>query len=121
MKKKPSKKKISKIEYVTLHDIINIEKELLILYEKHRFNLTFGLLIKLNKALESIGEITNIYFKAIEEFSSIKALKQQNLDTTESFMTVEIYNEKLMNDKIPFSLTKYNELINDIQKYINIV
>lgn len=121
MKKKISKKKILKIEYVTLYDIMNVEKELLTLYENHRFKLSFNLLMKLNKALESIGNITNIYFQAIEEFSSLRALKQTNLKDNSMSISVESYSERLMKDKIPFHMTKNLNLINDIRKYINIV
>lgn len=121
MKKKILKKKNLNFEKTTLNEIIQIEKELLIIYENYRFNLSFDLLIKLNKALNLIGEVTNVYFQSIDEFSSIKALKYQYFKDKAYNDEIENYNNKLLSDKITFNIKKYQKLLIELKKYINIL
>lgn len=99
--------------------LIELEKQLLIFEDKYKLVLPLNTVIRLNKALESIGNITNIYFNLLDAFSSEIALKCVTEDECILNKSIEDYNIKLQTDNIDFDTDEITSLIDEIKNYIN--
>lgn len=103
---------------VTLKEIITFEKALLELEESYSYELPIGILVRLNKALKSIGNITDIYFTNLNGFVSQIALKCPNLANKEVNAMANEYSDKLLNGLVDFNTKNTIKLIKDIKNEI---
>lgn len=103
---------------VTLKEIITFEKALLELEESYSYELPIGILVRLNKALKSIGSITDIYFTNLNGFVSQIALKCPNLANNEVNAMANEYSDKLLNGLVDFNTKSTIKLIKDIKNEI---
>lgn len=103
---------------VTLKEIITFEKALLELEESYSYELPIGILVRLNKALKSIGNITDIYFTNLNGFVSQIALKCPNLANNEVNAMANEYSDKLLNGLVDFNTKSTIKLIKDIKNEI---
>lgn len=103
---------------VTLKEIITFEKALLELEESYSYELPIGILVRLNKALKSIGSITDIYFTNLNRFVSQIALKCPNLANNEVNAMANEYSDKLLNGLVDFNTKSTIKLIKDIKNEI---
>lgn len=103
---------------VTLKEIITFEKALLELEESYSYELPIGILVRLNKALKSIGNITDIYFTNLNGFVSQIALKCPNLANNEVNAMANEYSDKLLNGLVDFNTKNTIKLIKDIKNEI---
>jgi hypothetical protein len=87
---------------VKLEMIINIEDILLQIEEKYLFELDFGHIVKLNKYLEEIGKITNIYFELLEKYN--KYIMNLDIDVEKKAEKLKNYNIKINNNYIEYDL-----------------
>lgn len=99
--------------------LIELENQLLIFDDKYKLTLPLNTVIRLNNALETIGNITNIYFNLLEKFSSEIALKCVTEDECTLNKLIEDYNNKLQTDIIDFNTDDIVSLIDEIKNYIN--
>lgn len=88
--------------YIT--EIMTIERLLLEIETRDKFNLSFNDSLKLYNFLREIGEITNFFFFIQEEFSK----KYQDDEKLKSFKS------KIMSEKIDFDISDYVSFIDHV-------
>lgn len=87
-----------------IKDIIETEKKLLYIQDKHKFDLEMNDLIMLNRHIKTVGEITSLYFDTLYEYS-------KGINNIEKLKT---YKEKLDNSYIDDEIDLYS-----IKRFIN--
>ena len=86
---------------LTVRELIELEKKLLEIHEKHRFELSFGDFIKLEKLMKEVGAITNLFFELQKDFYNEFQDKNK----------LELYHEKLQYDEIEYDTTEIEEFL----------
>lgn len=89
---------------ITVKNLMILERLLLEIENRFKFQLRFAEVIELNGFIEEIGKVTDLFFTLQEEhyrkFSDNNALSE--------------YHEKLMNDKVKINTSKMITFVKDI-------
>lgn len=89
---------------ITVKNLMILERLLLEIESRFKFQLRFAEVIELNGFIEEIGKVTDLFFTLQEEhyrkFSDNDALSE--------------YHEKLMNDKVKMDTSKIIAFVKDI-------
>jgi len=93
---------------MTIQRLMSIEKALLEIDSRYKFDLPFNDAIKLNKLLGDVGSITNYFFEIQSEYAE----KYGDYDKLKE------YHEKLMEEEIEYNR---DEAILFISKVYNLV
>jgi hypothetical protein len=96
-----------------LQELMHFEEKLLLCENNNRFTLSFNDYITLDKFLTEVENITNLYFQLIDDYK--KHLNNENIKNEDRINLLNEYNNKLLNEKIEFDFTKYEEFI---KKYL---
>lgn len=94
---------------MTVKELIEIEEKLLKFEDKEKFHLEFNDYLKLNKYLTEIGDITNLYFSLVKEYSDSLNNRELNLDASSRLLNN--FNEKIYESKIDYN-------VDEIKKYM---
>ena len=93
---------------IELKDLMVIEKMLLEINDKFKFELPFNVAFKLYKYLTEIGEITDYVFQLQEEFG-------EKYDILE----LEKYHDKIMNETVSVNANEYKSFLDSMNTLIN--
>ena len=89
---------------ITVKNLMTLERLLLEIEERFKFQLRFAEVIELNSFISEIGKITDLFFSLQEEhyrkYGDNEALSE--------------YHEKLMNDKVKINTSKMVSFVKDI-------
>lgn len=89
---------------ITVKNLMTLERFLLEIDNRFKFQLRFAEVIELNKFLEEVGKITDIFFSLQDEhfkkFNDSEALSE--------------YHDKLMNDVVMINTAKMIKFVKDI-------
>ena len=89
---------------ITVKNLMTLERLLLEIEERFKFQLRFAEVIELNGFISEIGKITDLFFSLQEEhyrkYGDNEALSE--------------YHEKLMNDKVKINTSKMVSFVKDI-------
>lgn len=89
---------------ITVKNLMTLERLLLEIEERFKFQLRFAEVIELNGFISEIGKITDLFFSLQEEhyrkYGDNEALSE--------------YHEKLMNDKVKINTSKMVAFVKDI-------
>ncbi len=96
-----------------LQELMHFEEKLLLCENNNRFTLSFNDYITLDKFLTEVENITNLYFQLIDDYK--KHLNKENIKNEDRINLLNEYNNKLLNEKIEFDFTKYEDFI---KKYL---
>lgn len=96
-----------------LQELMHFEEKLLLCENNNRFILSFNDYITLDKFLTEVENITNLYFQLIDDYK--KHLNNENIKNEDRINLLNEYNNKLLNEKIEFDFTKYEDFI---KKYL---
>ncbi len=88
----------------TINELITLERLLLEIDSRVKFELSLGDVIKLSKYLDEIGEMTSLYFSVQEEFFK----KYNDADKLNE------YHDKLSGDFIDYDTREVKKFINDV-------
>ena len=89
---------------ITVKDLITLERFLLEINSRFKFQLKFAEIIELNKFIEEVGNITNLFFTLQEEH-------YRKFGDNDSLAE---YHDKLMNDKVKINVSKMIAFVKDI-------
>ena len=89
---------------ITVKDLITLERFLLEINSRFKFQLKFAEIIELNKFIEEVGNITNLFFTLQEEH-------YRKFGDNDSLAE---YHDKLMNDNVKINVSKMIEFVKDI-------
>lgn len=92
------------MEHIYITEAMTVEKLLLEIDSRFKFDLSFNDELKLYNYLKEIGNLTNFFFYAQDEFSRKYPDKEK----------VKAYNRKLMSEKIEFDLSGAEDFIDRI-------
>lgn len=87
-----------------INELMKVERILIEISLKEKFNLSFGEVIELENLLKDIGRMTNMFFLLQEEFYKKEGDKDK----------LKEYHEKLQNDTVPYNLTDAKRLIEGV-------
>lgn len=96
---------------VTVKEIMDVEKSLLELDSKYRYTYSFDELVRSERYIKEIGEITDIFFSVQNDY---KHTLNNNDDDFEQKLIA--YNNKLLTDEINIDLAPYLDFINHIKE-----
>jgi len=88
-----------------IEDLISIEKQLLEIENKHKFDVTLDELIELEEYTKRVGEITSIYFNVQFEFS-------RKFDDEKK---LQKYHDKLVDCELTFDCAPIMNFIGSIK------
>ena len=91
---------------ITVSQLMIIERLLLEIETRFRFNLSFGMVSILYGFLREIGRITNLFFMLQEEYYNQYKDKDK----------LKEYHDKMLNDKVNINTSKMIGLIEDMYK-----
>lgn len=89
---------------ITIKNLMTIERILLEIYAKYKFELSFNANYNLYKYLKEIGSITNYSFQVQDEYSR----------TTNYVNEMKAFHEKVLNGEVDYDWTKVAEFIGEI-------
>jgi hypothetical protein len=89
---------------ITVKDLITLERFLLEINSRFKFQLKFAEIIELNKFIEEVGSITNLFFTLQEEH-------YRKFGDNDSLAE---YHDKLMNDNVKINVSKMIAFVKDI-------
>lgn len=92
---------IEKMKHIYITEAMTVEKLLLEIDSRFKFDLSFNDELKLYNYLKEIGNLTNFFFYTQDEFSRRYPDKEK----------VKAYNRKLMSEKIEFDLSGAEDFI----------
>lgn len=93
---------------MTINDIIQIEKGLLQIQKDEKFKMDFNDILKVDKYIKKIGEITSLYFETLYEYS----------ETINKIDKLTEYKQKLDGEEVD---SEVETVINEIKNFINIL
>ena len=89
---------------ITVKDLITLERLLLEIDSRFKFQLKFAEVIELNKFIEEIGKITDLFFSLQEEY--YKKFGDNG--------SLSVYHDRLMDDKVKINTSKMIAFVKDI-------
>lgn len=89
---------------ITVKDLITLERFLLEINSRFKFQLKFAEVIELNKFIEEVGNITNLFF----------ALQEEHYRKFGDNDSLAEYHDKLMNDNVKINVSKMIAFVKDI-------
>ena len=92
------------MEHIYITEAMTVEKLLLEIDSRFKFDLSFNDELKLYNYLKEIGNLTNFFFYIQDEFSRRYPDKEK----------VKAYNRKLMSEKIEFDLSGAEDFIDRV-------
>lgn len=94
---------------MTLQELMNFEEKLLLCEYNNKFTMEFSDYIILDNFLTDVEKITNLYFHLIDQYK--KHLNKENINNEKRIELLNIFNQKLLKEKINFDFTKYDNFI----------
>ena len=91
---------------ITIKNLMTIERILLEIYTKHRFELNFKSAYKLYNYLRVIGRITNYSFQIQEEYYQI--IKDEN--------KMGVFHEKILNSEVEYDWVNAASFIGELME-----
>ena len=97
------------MENVTIKQLMTLERILLEINTKYKFELEFSDAYNLYESLKEIGKITNYFFLLQDEF------RQANNDLEK----LKEYHNKLMESEVDYNHVETINLIDTLKEYLN--
>ena len=91
---------------IIIKNLMIIERILLEIYTKHRFELSFNSAYKLYNFLRVIGRITNYSFQIQEEYYRL----------TNNEKKMEVFHEKILNDEVEYDWVNAASFIGELME-----
>ncbi len=92
------------MERVSINELMQIERLLLEMNVRFKFDLSLGDSLKLYRYLKDVGEVTNFFFYIQDEYA------QKNKDAEK----LKEYNNKLVSEKIDFNIKEIQSFIDTV-------
>ena len=89
---------------ITAKNLMALERFLLEIENRFKFQLRFAEVIELYGFLKEVGKITNIFFMLQEQYAEKYKDKE----------ALKEYHEKLINDSVNLNVTKMVEFVKDV-------
>ena len=91
---------------ITIKNLMTIERILLEINAKYKFELSFNTVYKLSEFLRNIGRITNYSFLIQDEFNQQDLSREEKLD----------YHVKILNSEVDYDWTKAASFIGELME-----
>lgn len=91
---------------ITIKNLMSLERILLEINVKHKFELSFNSAYKLYKHLIEIGRVTNYSFQVQDEFSQIAKDKDE----------MKSFHEKIINDEVEYDWENTVSFIDELME-----
>ena len=92
------------MERVSINELMQIERLLLEMNVRFKFDLSLGDSLKLYRYLRDVGEVTNFFFYIQDEYA------QKNKDAEK----LKEYNNRLVSEKIDFNIKEIQSFIDTV-------
>ena len=92
------------MERVSINELMQIERLLLEMNVRFKFDLSLGDSLKLYRYLRGVGEVTNFFFYIQDEYA------QKNKDAEK----LKEYNNRLVSEKIDFNIKEIQSFIDTV-------
>lgn len=89
---------------ITVKNLMTLERFLLEIENRFKFQLRFAEVIELYGFLKEVGKITNLFFM----------LQEQHAEKYKDKEALKEYHDKLINDSVNLNVTKMVEFIKDV-------
>ena len=89
---------------ITVKNLMTLERFLLEIENRFKFQLRFAEVIELYGFLKEVGKITNLFFM----------LQEQHAEKYKDKEALKEYHDKLINDSVNLNVTKMVEFVKDV-------
>ena len=89
---------------ITVKNLMTLERFLLEIENRFKFQLRFAEVIELYSFLKEVGKITNLFF----------ILQEQHAEKYKDKEALKEYHDKLINDNVNLNVTKMVEFVKDV-------